>query len=80
MRRWLARFAFSLLIVAIVCAWEGSQIQRGYRGNPAEQQWKIYAYYAAAALSFGVGLRGMRERHRAQEGSDNTSQRPDEDP
>ncbi len=65
MRRWWARLAFSFIVVALVLAWEGYRTHRGDRGPG--QQWKTYAFFAGAALCFGVGLRGMRERHRMEE-------------
>ena len=67
-RNWLARFSFSFIIVAAVLAWEGYQTRRGTR--PARPAWAAYAFVAGAALCFGLGLRGVRERHRMlEEGS-----------
>jgi hypothetical protein len=60
--RWLARFSFSLIILTVVFAWEGYRIRRGDEGPGNEK--KMYACFAAAAVCFGLGLRGMRERHR----------------
>jgi hypothetical protein len=65
MSRWLARLAFSFILVAVVFAWEGYRLRRGDRGPAPE--WKIYAYFGAAALCFVAGLRGVRERHRASD-------------
>ena len=62
MRRWLARLAFSFILLAAVFAWEGNRVRRGDRGPGHE--WKMYAFFASAALCFGLGLRGVRERHR----------------
>ena len=63
MRKWLARLSFSLIIVAVVLAYEGRQTLRGERDpRPA---WAGYAFFAGAAVCFGLGLRGVRERHRA---------------
>jgi hypothetical protein len=73
MREWLARFAFTLFVLAMVCAWEGYRIQRGDRGNPSEHQLRMYALYAAAALCFGLGLRGMQERHRVRDERDEST-------
>jgi len=56
MQRWLARLAFSFLILAAVLAWSGRQAAR--RGDSAT------AYYAAAALLGAAGVIGLRERHR----------------
>jgi len=62
MRKWLARLSFSLFILAAVFAWEGYRTQRGDRGPG--RQWAVYSFYVGAALCFGLGLRGVRERHR----------------
>jgi hypothetical protein len=62
MRTWLARLAFPCLVVAVVLAWEA---YLGYTGRaPGVGQGRIVLYTAGAALLFGVGLRGIRERHR----------------
>lgn len=62
MRKWLARLSFSFIVVAAVLAWEGWRIRRGDRGPGRE--WQAYACIAGAAICFGLGLRGVRERHR----------------
>ena len=62
MRKWVARLGFSLILLTVVFAWEGYRIQRGDRG--AGQEGKMYGFYAAAAVCFGLGLRGVHERHR----------------
>ncbi len=62
MRKWLARLSFSFMIVAAVLAYEGYHTHHGNR--PAHPNWAAYAFIAGAALSFGLGLRGVRERHR----------------
>jgi hypothetical protein len=62
MRKWLARLGFSFILLAAVFAWEGYRIGRGDRGPGHEG--RMYACYAAAALCFGLGLRGVHERHR----------------
>lgn len=65
MRKWLARLGFSFLILAAVLAWEGYQAQTGRLGNVPP--WRATACYLGAAVLFGVGLRGVRERHRLLE-------------
>ena len=77
MAKWSARFAFSFILLAVVCAWEGYRAQRGDRG-PVEA-WKVYALYAGAALCFGLGLRGMRERHRRMDDEEAARRSDDEE-
>jgi hypothetical protein len=73
MRKWLARLSFSFMIFAAVLAYEGYHIYHGQRGpRPA---WMAYAFFAGAALCFGLALRGVRERHRMPDGD----RRPDDD-
>ena len=62
MRKWLARLAFSFILLTIVFAWEGHRTRRGDRGPG--QEGKMYAFFAAAAVCFALGLAGVRERHR----------------
>jgi hypothetical protein len=58
-RKWLGRLAFSFIVLAGVCAWEGRKAR--------EQGRSVTGYYVAAALFAGAGMAGMRERHRPQE-------------
>ena len=60
MARWLARFSFSFMILAGLLAWSG------YRGltRGGVQNWRIGLYFIGAGICFGLGLRGVRERHR----------------
>jgi hypothetical protein len=62
MRKWLARLAFPCLVVAIVLAWEAYRAHTG--AAPGVSQARMVLYTAGAALLFGLGLRGIRERHR----------------
>ena len=62
MRRWLARLAFSFIVLAMVLAWEGHRAAAGARGPEARQ--RVTAYYLGAALALAAGLAGLRERHR----------------
>jgi hypothetical protein len=62
MRKWLARIAFALLVLAFVLAWEGYRASAGQRG-PAAQGRAVWLYAGAAVLG-GLGLAGVRERHR----------------
>lgn len=62
MRKWLARLSFSFIILAVLLVWDAYRALRGYgRVLPA---WQIYLEFAAAVLSFALGMVGVRERHR----------------
>ena len=65
--------SFSFMILAAVLAWEGYRTQRGDRGP--DQQGKMYGFYATAAVCFGLGLRGVRERHRLLDEQDAAARR-----
>jgi len=56
MRFWIARLAFSFLVIAGACGWEA------YRGDHTVTQQRLLT--VAAAVSAGFGLAGLRERHR----------------
>jgi hypothetical protein len=62
MQNWLARLAFPCLVLAFVLGWEGYRVRTGQ--VPGAGQGRAIAYIAGAAALFGVGLRGVRERHR----------------
>jgi hypothetical protein len=56
MRKWLARFSFSFLVLAAVLVWEGRKARE--RGDSAT------LHYIGAAVLAGAAFAGMRERHR----------------
>ena len=56
MHKWLARLAFSFLILAAAIAWTGRQAAR--RGDSAT------GFYVVAAILGAAGIIGLRERHR----------------
>ena len=58
MHKWLARLAFSFLIVAAVLAWSGRQA--AHRGDSPT------LYYLGAAVFGAAGIIGIRERHRRE--------------
>jgi hypothetical protein len=67
MNRWLARFAFTFLIVA------GLLVYRGYREMTTfarPEKWRIGLYFVAAGMGVGLAVRGFRERHRSQSDGD----------
>ena len=56
-RRWLGRLAFSFLILAAVFLWEGKRA--------ADHGASSGSRYVAAVVLAGLGLMGIRERHRS---------------
>ncbi len=60
MRRWLARFSFSLFIVAFYLLWVG---YKGLRDHTFED-WRVMIVWVGALFGFVLGLMGVRERHR----------------
>jgi hypothetical protein len=58
MRKWLARLSFSFLILAAVLAWEGHRAGQAGRNG--------LLHYAGAVVLVGLGLVGLRERHRSE--------------
>jgi hypothetical protein len=61
MGRWLARLAYSFLILAGLLFWEGyKQLTR----TASPQTWRIALYFVAAGISVGLAVRGIQERHR----------------
>jgi hypothetical protein len=64
MRRWLSRLAFPCLVLAFALAWEGRRISTGRA--PGVPESRATVYYLGAAALFGVGLAGVRERHRRE--------------
>jgi hypothetical protein len=62
MRQWLARLAFSFLVVGVVLGWQTFRILRGeLRGLSTEQTVLVMA---GALCALVVGVIGIRERHR----------------
>jgi hypothetical protein len=55
----------------MVFAWEGYR-SHGGGGGPGREQ-RTYAFFAAAAVCFGLGLWGVRERHRVEPREDTDS-------
>ena len=58
MRKWLSRFSMSFIILAAVLIYEGRKAND--RGE------STIKYYIPAAILGGIGLAGIRERHRPQ--------------
>jgi hypothetical protein len=60
LNRWLIRLAFSFLILAGLLAWETHKQVTTDGWTP-----KTMVMACGAALALGIGLRGIRERHRS---------------
>ena len=65
MRQWLARLGFAFLVIAFVLVWEGYRITSGR--NPGYGTGRATLLFAGAGVAFGLGLIGIRERHRRRE-------------
>lgn len=67
MRRWLARLSFSFFVIAFVLAWEAYKAvgRDGAQGAGARATLCVIG----AALTFSLGLAGVRERHRPGPGA-----------
>jgi hypothetical protein len=63
MNRWLARLAFSFLILAGLLAWTGYK-ELTTRAQPDKV--RVGLYFVAAGMSVGLAARGFRERHRGE--------------
>ena len=65
-RRWLGRFAFSFVIIAIVCLWEGYKAL-GTEGRE-QRPTRVVLCFIGAGASMALAGAGMRERHRSDDG------------
>ena len=62
MRRWLARLSFSFFVIAAVLAWEAYKAA----GAGAGAGPRATLCTVGAVVAVGLGLLGVRERHRPQ--------------
>jgi len=61
MGRWLARLAYSFLILGGLLFWQGyKELSR----TSSPEMWRIVLYFVAAGMSVGIGVRGIQERHK----------------
>lgn len=58
MRKWIARFSFSLLIIGGVLIYEAFELQKS--GTPA---WQLLLITIGGALAIAMGASGIRYRH-----------------
>lgn len=65
MKRFLAMFSFSFLIVGFVLAYYTYQ---ALSGKLPAAQWQTAIYAAGSACSIALGFLGVRERHRKSDG------------
>jgi hypothetical protein len=63
MTRWLARLAFSFLVLAALLAWTGYK-ELTTRTHPSTA--RVALYFVGAGMSVGLAVRGFRERHRRE--------------
>jgi hypothetical protein len=64
LRPWLERLAFSFIILAAALFWSAYRIYTGHTpGSPT----RVAAYTVLGALLLGVGLAGVRLRHRPKD-------------
>ena len=61
LRAWLERFAFSFVIIGVWLWWEAYRI---YAGRAVGTSDRVAVYTVVGALLFGVGMAGIRLRHR----------------
>jgi hypothetical protein len=61
MTRWLARLAFSFLVLAALLAWTGYK-ELTTRSHP--NNLRVALHFVAAGISLGLAARGFKERHR----------------
>jgi hypothetical protein len=59
--RWIARFAFTFLILAALLVYQGYR-ELTTLANP--DKWRIGLYFVGAGIGLGLAVRGFRERHR----------------
>jgi hypothetical protein len=63
MNQWLARLAFSFLVLAALLAWTG---YKELTTRIAPSKTRVALYFVGAGMSLGVAARGFRERHRGE--------------
>ena len=62
LRRWLSRLAMSFIVLAAAFGWQA------YRAEVRDG--RTIAYAAGAAVCAGLGMAGIRERHRRESSED----------
>jgi hypothetical protein len=61
LRAWFERLSFSMVILAAVCWWTA---YKAYTSHAEDASAKIALYTVLGAILLGVGLAGVRSRHR----------------
>ncbi len=64
MNRWIARFSFTLLILAGLLIYQGWREIHQLADPP---KWRLALYFLAAGISAGLSMRGMQLRHRSRD-------------
>ncbi len=60
MRKWIARFSYSLLIVGGVLLYEAYELQNPPSRTP---MWEVIVVAIGGVLAIALGARGVRIRH-----------------
>ena len=63
MTRWLARLAFSFLVLAALLVWTGYK-ELTTHAQPSRA--RVAFHFVAAGISTGLAVRGFKERHRIE--------------
>ncbi len=61
MNTWLSRLSYSFIIIAVVLGYEIYRVMNGQLHVP---NWQYTLMCVAAVLSLGLGIQGVRARHR----------------
>lgn len=64
LRAWLERLAFSFIVLAAVLFWSAYRI---YSGHVVGTPGRVAVYTVLGALLLGVGMAGVRSRHRRRD-------------
>lgn len=64
-RKWLARFGASFVIIGVVLMYETYQ---ALSGRLVVAPWQTVMYAAGSACALALGMLGVRERHRRDDG------------
>lgn len=64
MKRWLARFSFSFLILGGLLIYQGYKEIRQASPGAGGGRWRVMLYFVGAGIALGLSAKGVRERHK----------------